>query len=143
MSSVFSFVSSIFETARVRSNGAHVKITKKIVRSCSEWRCLPVGARIYRQQFVGIVDDLGDVGPKRQQTVLMGGRFVSTEDELGACVGKLLELSKDIFQADSRKIFELDALSERERTKEMTMLRQRLQEHIELVRGPLAQTWSD
>jgi len=81
----------------VRSNGVHVNITKFFGHAFNGGDYVPVGARNFRQECIGIVDDLGVVGPKKQQTILTRGRFFSTEDELGTCVSKLLDTPKDVF----------------------------------------------
>lgn len=92
------------------------------------------------QQFVGIVNDNSDVVDKRQRNVLTGGRFVATEDELGACASALLEMPSDVFKSEFSEIFELEKIAERDKTKTVSkMLKQRIQEHIKRVRGSLAQ----
>ena len=81
----------------MRSNGVHGNTTKFFGRAFNGGDCVPVGARNFRQEFVYIVEDTGDAGPKKQQTILTRGRFFSTEDELGTCVSKLLDTPKDVF----------------------------------------------
>jgi len=82
----------------VRSNGVHGNTTKFFGRAFKGGDCVPVGARNFRQEFVYIVEDTGNVDPKKQQTMLTRGRFFSTEVELGMCVSKLLDTPKDAFQ---------------------------------------------
>ena len=58
--------------------------------------CLPVGAHVLDQQFFGIVAESGDVVDGGKKKVLLGGRFVSTEDELAVCVSKLVKMRSDV-----------------------------------------------
>jgi len=76
--------------------------------------------------------------------VLTGGRFVSTEDELGACANTLLEMPRDVFKSEFREIFEVLKKDDRTKTKEASeMLKQCIQEHVVRVRGTRAQTRVD
>jgi hypothetical protein len=52
------------------------------------------------------VNDNGNVVAKRQRKVFTGGRFVFTENELGACASTLLEMPRDLFKSEFREIFE-------------------------------------
>ena len=84
---------------RVQSNGTQIAVSKLIFgKALNVGDCLPVGAQVLDQQFVGSVNEDGTVRDARQRKVLTGGRFVSTEDELGACAAKLLEMPRDVFQ---------------------------------------------
>ena len=90
------------------------------------------------------MNDDGVVGDKRQRKVLTGGRFVSTEDELGACANTLLEMTRDVFKSEFREIFEAVEKDDRTKTKEASeMLKQCIQEHVVRVRGTRAQTRVD
>ena len=57
------------------SNGVHVNITKFFGHAFNGGDYVLVGAQYFRQEFVDIVEDIGDVGPKKQQTILTRGRF--------------------------------------------------------------------
>ena len=65
---------------------------------------LPTGTKFYRQ-YVSILDANGAVERKSQCKVLTGGRFISTEEELGACAGKLLEMPIHVFTREFAEIF--------------------------------------
>ena len=79
------------------SNGVHVNTTNFFGHAFNGGDYVLVDAQYFRQEFVDTVEDIGDVGPKKQQTILTRGRFFSTEDELGTCVRKLLDTPKDVF----------------------------------------------
>ena len=94
--SVLALFSSVFVSAGVRSNGTHVAVSKSnFGRALCADDFLLVGSQVLAQQFVGIVNENGDVVDKRQRKVLTGVRFVSTEEELGACASTFLEMPKD------------------------------------------------
>ena len=144
-SSVCDLFSSVFELMRAPTNGALVAVNKQIFgRALNIGDCLPVGAQVLDSQYVGIVNDNGDVHSKRQRRVLTGGRFVSTEDELGACASALLELPIVFLKREFREILASEEMADRDKTKEMSkMLKQRIQEHLERVRGTRAQSRAD
>jgi len=143
--SVLALFSSVFVSAGVRSNGAHVAVSKSnFGRALSADGFLPAGAQVLAQQFVGIVNENGDVVDKRQRKVLTGVRFVSTEEELGVCANKLFEMPKDVFNSEFLEVFESADMPVRDKTKKLSkMLKQRIQQHVERVRGTLAQTRVD
>ena len=92
--SLFELFSSVF--ARVQSNGARVAVNKTMfAHALTLCDCLPIGAQALDRQHVGVVNENGDVLAKRQRRVLTGVRFVSTEEELGACASTFLEMPKD------------------------------------------------
>ena len=92
---------------RRRSKVSHAAASKAAFgRLLNVGDCLPVGTQVLEQQYCGIVNDDGVVGDKRQRKVLTGGRFVSTEDELGACANTLLEMPREVFKSEFREIFE-------------------------------------
>lgn len=143
--SVLDLFSSVFASVRVQSNGTQIPVSKLIFgKALNVGDCLPVGAQVLDQQFVGIVNDDGTMRDKRQRKVLTGGRFVSTEDEFGACAAKLLEMPREIFKRDFREICESTEMSDRDKTAKISkMLKQRIQERVERVRGKRAQTRQD
>jgi hypothetical protein len=130
---------------RRRSKVSHAAASKAAFgRLLNVGDCLPVGTQVLEQQYCGIVNDDGVVGDKRQRKVLTGGRFVSTEDELGACANTLLEMPRDVFKSEFREIFEAVEKDDRTKTKEASeMLKQCIQEHVIRVHGTRAQTRVD
>ena len=96
------------------SNGVHVNTMKFIGHVINGNARLPVGARIYSQQCVGIADDLGDVGLRSKEAASNTHKrnVFPTEDELGTCVSKLLDTPKDVSSRSFRKIFELGEMSD-------------------------------
>lgn len=139
--SVLALFSSIFHAVRVQSNGALAAVNARVFgRALNVGACLPVGTQVLDQQFVGIVDNDGAVGAKKQRKVLTGGRFVSTEDELGACASKLFDMPRGIFKDEVRDILESEEMADRDKTKELSqMLKRCIHEHVQRVRGPRAQ----
>ena len=106
--------------------------------------CLPVGTQVLEQQCFGIVNDNDVVGDKRQRKVLAGGKFVSTEDELGACANTLLEMPRDVFKSEFCEIIEAVKKEDRNKSKEASkVLKHCIQEHVDRVRGTRAQTRVD
>ena len=99
---------------------------------------LPTGTRVFRQ-FVSILDANGAVERKSQCKVLTGGRFISTEEELGACAWKLLEMPIHVFTREFAEIFADPDVHDRDKTEAAcTKLKEIISEHLQHALGKLA-----
>lgn len=125
---------------RVEANGKRIACSANAFgRILGEEGILPAGAQILDRQYVGVVDENDNIGPKRQRKVLTGGRFVSTEDELENCARVLLDAPVQVFTEEFVEIFANEDVGLREKTKMLRqMLKRLVTEKIERVRGELA-----
>ena len=101
---------------------------------------LPTGTKVYRQ-YVSILDANGAVERKSQCKVLTGGRFISTEEELGACAGKLLEMPIHVFTREFAEIFADPDVHPRGKTEAArAKLKECISEHLRHALGKLARS---
>lgn len=138
--SVFKLFERVFNVCTIGGSESGACNSQNFGRVWEHPHRLPTGTKVYRQ-YVSILDTNGAVERKSQCKVPTGGSFISTEEELGAYAGKLLEMPTHAFTREFAEIFADPDVHPRGKTEAArAKLKECISEHLRHALGRLARS---